>query len=107
MGLVYDSSSGYIVQCDLEYPHQLLEEHNDYPVAPERLSVNEDVLSPYQQELLDKQGIAILTFPRQFCDDTRSRFKLCRSYIWARFKNACHDSLEYFGYVAVRTQNIL
>ena len=49
-----DFSSGYIVECDLEYPHELHEEHNDYPVAPERLSVNEDMLSPYKQELVDK-----------------------------------------------------
>ena len=49
-----DSSSGYIVECDLEYPHELHEKHNDYPVAPECLSVNEDMLSPYQQELVDK-----------------------------------------------------
>ena len=34
------------------------------------------------------EGNAILPFPRQCCDNTRCRFKLCRSCIWARFKNA-------------------
>ena len=32
--------TGYIFEIDLEYPHDLWESHNDYPLAPEKLKVN-------------------------------------------------------------------
>ena len=40
-----DQPFGYIVQCDLEYPFELHEGHNDYPLAPERVQVSERMLS--------------------------------------------------------------
>jgi hypothetical protein len=44
-----DDHTGLIVECDLEYPEELHNEHNNYPLAPESRSVNENELSPYQQ----------------------------------------------------------
>ena len=32
-----NSSDGYILEVDLEYPDKLHELHNDYPLAPEKL----------------------------------------------------------------------
>jgi len=44
---------GYIVECDLEYPEHLHDHHNDYPMAPEHLTVTSDMLSPFAVSLLD------------------------------------------------------
>ena len=35
-----DTKIGYIFEVDLEYPKSLWEEHNDYPLAPEKLKIN-------------------------------------------------------------------
>ena len=37
----------YFLEVDLEYPDELHELHNDYPLAPEKLAVTIDVLSKY------------------------------------------------------------
>ena len=42
---------GYICEVDLEYPDGLHQMHNDYPLAPEKLEVQKEWLSKYQQDL--------------------------------------------------------
>lgn len=42
-----DSSRGFILEVDLEYPDYLHEKHNSFPLAAERLNINEEMLSPY------------------------------------------------------------
>ena len=39
------SPTGYFLEVDLEYPDELQELHNDYPLAPEKLTVSGDILS--------------------------------------------------------------
>ena len=42
---------------DLEYPKHLHKLHNDYPLAPEKLSVKEEWLSFYQTDLLENKSM--------------------------------------------------
>jgi hypothetical protein len=42
-----DSETGFVVECDLEYPSELHGTHNDYPLAPEHVMVTEAMLSPF------------------------------------------------------------
>ena len=48
-----DSHEGYILEVDLEYPGELHNVHNAYPLAPERMVVKKEWMSEYQHELLD------------------------------------------------------
>ena len=57
---VSDSSYvGYILKVDLEYPSELHELHNDYPSAPEKLKVREDMLSDYCLDIAKRYGIKV------------------------------------------------
>jgi len=46
-----EQSTGYFVECDLEYPAELHQTHNDFPLAPERLLIQSEQLSATQLKL--------------------------------------------------------
>ena len=48
---------GWILEVDLEYPKHLHKLHNNYPLAPEKLSVKEEWLSSYQTDLLENKSM--------------------------------------------------
>ena len=52
--LTADSKEGYILEVDLEYPPHLHDSHNDFPLAPEKMTVNAENLSPYCFNLLEE-----------------------------------------------------
>ena len=46
-----DTETGYFLEVDLDYPPELHDLHNDYPLAPEKMLISHEMLSPHQQEL--------------------------------------------------------
>ena len=52
-----EPGKGCILEVDLEYPAELHDPHNDYPLAPKRLKVKKEWLSRYQANLLEDDNI--------------------------------------------------
>ena len=47
MNIKSNSSTGYILEVDLEYPKELHDIHNDYLLAPEKINILKEQLSKY------------------------------------------------------------
>ena len=53
------SPIGYFLETDLEYPEELHELHNDFPLAPEKIAVSSDMLSKHCKKIADKYEIKV------------------------------------------------
>ena len=54
-----DGKKGLILEVDLEYPQELHNIHNDYPIAPEKVKVSNNMLSAYCKKIAEKYNISI------------------------------------------------
>ena len=62
---VADSSEeGFILEVDLEYPAELHNLHSDYPLAPPKVKVTSDMLSPYCQQLIEEMDLGGTAVPK-------------------------------------------
>ena len=52
-----NSSNGYRLEVDLEYPQSLHNEHNDYPLALEKINIPKKWLSDYCLEIANAHNI--------------------------------------------------
>ena len=52
-----NSSIGYILEFNLEYPCELHELHNDYPLAPEKFEISQNMLPKYCFSIANEYGI--------------------------------------------------
>ena len=47
-----NAKNGWILEVHLEYPAELHEEHNSYPLAPEKKAMKKEWMSAYQKRLM-------------------------------------------------------
>ena len=57
MSVSEKKSNRIFFKVDIEYPDELHELHNDYPLAPEKLPISSDMLSKYCKKIADKYEI--------------------------------------------------
>ena len=57
MQIKKDSSTGYVLEVDLEYPQELHDIHNDYPLAPEGINIPKEWLSKYCLKIANAHNI--------------------------------------------------
>ena len=48
-----NKSKGCVIEVDLDYPKELRELHNDYPLALAKIEINREMLSDYQLNIDD------------------------------------------------------
>ena len=52
-----DEGRGMVLEVDMEYPEELHDIHNGYPLAPERKEIKKEMLSDYAREIAEKYDI--------------------------------------------------
>ena len=57
MNIKSNSSTGYVLEVDIEYPQELHDTHNDYPLAPEKISIPKEWLSDYCLKIANARNI--------------------------------------------------
>ena len=56
-----NTSTGHILEVDLEYPKNLHYEYNDYPLAPVKIKIQKEWLSNYCLEIANEHNISTET----------------------------------------------
>ena len=66
MQIKKDSSTGYILEVDLEYPKKLHDIHNDFPLAPQKINIPKEWLSKYCLKIENAHNITTGTVKNQY-----------------------------------------
>ncbi len=83
--LTADRATGYFVECDLDYPPELHQLHNDYPLAPERLEITAEMLSTPQVHIRRKYSMNRATTSTKLVPNLLNKRKYTCHYLNLQF----------------------
>ena len=96
-----NSSKGCVLEVDLEYPKELGELHNNYPLDPDKIEIKREMLSGYQLKIADLYNIPIGNVKKlmpNFFDIEKyvPHYENLQPYfrLWLKLKNI-HPALEF------------
>ena len=99
-----NSSKGCVLWVDLEYPKELRELYNDYPLVPDKIEIKREMLSDYQLKIADLYNISIGNVEKlvpyffdkgKKCDSLWKLATLLKIRIEAKQKTKKHSVLEF------------
>ena len=61
MRIKTNSSTGYVLEADLEYPQESHDFHNGYPLAPKKFNISKEWLSDYSLKISNVHNITTET----------------------------------------------
>ena len=87
MSVAPDSDHGYIIECDLDYPEELHDAHDSYPLAPEHIRIKPEDLSDYTKNLAEQCGIGLETLRelRKLCLTLKDKKHYVTHYLNLQF----------------------
>ena len=77
-----NSSKGCILEVDLEYPKELIQWHNDCPLAPDKTEMKREMLSDYQLKIADLCNIPINNVKKHMKSAKINCLVLMKKYIF-------------------------
>lgn len=54
-----DADRGYVLEVTFVYPPEIHDDHQDYPLAPEKLTITHSMLSPFAKSAMEKDKIKL------------------------------------------------
>jgi hypothetical protein len=75
-----DSAMGYVIEADIAYPENIHDDHDDYPLAPERVEIETSMLSEYCKNLAQEMQMPMNKPQTKLVPNLRNKVKYILHY---------------------------